>query len=120
MPVPVALWLGGSAMHYQLQIFQTEDHCEFRTVLLDGEPWFVLADVCRALGLAAKKKGSYWDHAARLDEDERQTIPASVVHRFTSPTDGEVKHDRQGPQTLIVINESGLYSLTLRSDKHEA
>src|SRR4051812_11677797 len=65
MPVPVALWLGGSAMHYQLRVFETEDHREFRTVSIDGEPWFVLADVGRALNYA-DKKGYYGHHVDRL------------------------------------------------------
>ncbi len=38
-------------MQYELQIFETEDRGEFRTVNIDGEPWFVFADVCRALAL---------------------------------------------------------------------
>src|SRR3954468_1823681 len=118
MPVPVALWLGGSVMHYQLQVFETEGHESFRTLLLDGEPWFVLADVCRALGLAAKR--SYSDYAARLDEDERQMVPRSALSGLTPMPDIGVKHPRRGGvRNLIVINESGLYSLTLRSDKPE-
>ncbi len=39
-----------------------------RTVVIDGEPWFVLADLCKVLGLAAVGRV-----AARLDEGVRQT-----------------------------------------------
>ena len=43
---------------------------EVRTVLIDGEPWFVAKDVCEVLGLK--------DHRTSvnlLDEDERHTVP---------------------------------------------
>ncbi len=65
-----------------------------------GEPWFVHLDVCRVLGL-----GNAREAAARLDEDEKD--------RATFDTPG-------GPQALRIINESGLWSLVLRSTKPEA
>ncbi len=40
----------------QLQIFQDEEQRDFRTLEIDGEPWFVFADVCRALGLRMRYK----------------------------------------------------------------
>lgn len=43
---------------------------EVRTLEVDGEPWFVLKDVCNVLGL-----GSVHKVADRLDEDERKQIP---------------------------------------------
>ncbi len=67
----------------------------------DGEPWWVLADVCRVLELKEPHRV-----AARLDDDERTL--STVI-------------DRMGRrQDTIVINESGLYSVILRSDKPEA
>jgi len=66
----------------------------------DGEPWFVLADVCRVLGIANSR-----DAAARLDDDEKA--------RATFDTPG-------GLQPFLIINESGLWSLVLRSNKTEA
>lgn len=35
----------------ELQIFNSEEFGEIRTVTIDGEPWFCLADICRALEL---------------------------------------------------------------------
>ncbi len=40
-----------------------------RVVMRDGEPWFVLADVCRVLEI-----GNSSDVARRLDEDVKQTL----------------------------------------------
>lgn len=79
------------------------DATDVRVTSRDGEPWFVLADVCRVLGI-----GNTSDAARRLDDDEKHTldnvegIAASQVQSFT------------------IINESGLYSLVLTSRKPEA
>ncbi len=71
-----------------------------RAMLLDGEPWFVLADVCAVLGIQNSGNAS-----ARLDEDEKG------VQSMDTPG---------GKQNLTVINESGLYSVILSSNKPEA
>lgn len=71
-----------------------------RTFLMNGEPWWVLADVCRVLNLTTPAKV-----AERLDEDEKGM---SLIH-----TPG-------GNQNMTIISESGLYKVILRSDKPEA
>ena len=73
------------------------DNLEIRTIEKDGEPWWVLSDVCKVLELSNPSKV-----AQRLDEDERSNFELG----------------RQG--TAIIINESGLYSVILRSDKPQA
>lgn len=35
-----------------IKIFENEDFGEIRTVMIDGEPWFVGRDVAKALGYA--------------------------------------------------------------------
>lgn len=92
-------------MQYALRVFEAEDHFEFRTIDRDGAPWFVLADVCRCLDI---KNPS--DAASRLDADEKMTLAL---------TEGQ-SGVRGGPRSMTIINESGLYSVTLRSDKAEA
>ena len=79
-----------------LQIF-TYNGNKVRTVQKDGEPWWVLKDVCEILGLGSPHKVF-----ERLDEDEKG--------RNLIPTLG-------GGQEMTVINESGLYNVILRSDK---
>ena len=74
---------------------------EVRTVELNGEPWFVLKDVCAVLGISNHKMT-----AQRLDADE-------VI--LTDLTDSMGRQ-----QETTVINESGLYNVILRSDKPEA
>lgn len=83
----------------ELQVFNYQSN-EVRTILVNGEPWFCLADVCRVLGIANHK-----NVFARLDDDEKG------VHEMDTPG---------GKQKMSIINESGLYSVILRSDKPEA
>lgn len=85
----------------KLAVFSNPDFGEVRTLEIDGEPWFVLADVCMALELSSPHKV-----ADRLEEDERNQIPL---------TDSIGRQ-----QNTTVVNESGLYSVILRSDKPQA
>lgn len=87
-------------MQQNLQVFETEDHVQFRTIMRDNEPWFVLADVCRALDIT-----NAGNAAARLDDDEKG------IHTVDTPS---------GAQRMIIINESALYSLILTSRKEGA
>lgn len=73
------------------------ENSEIRTIEKNGEPWWVLADVCKALEISNPSKV-----AQRIDEDERSNF----------------KLGRQGE--AVVINESGLYAVILRSDKPQA
>ena len=83
-----------------IQIFNYNS-VEVRTIQNDGEPWFVLRDVCNVLGLGTPARV-----AERLDPDE-----VSQTHITDSM-------GRQ--QEMTIINESGLYNVILRSDKPEA
>lgn len=83
-----------------IQIFNYQSN-EVRTVEMNGEPWFVLKDVCTVLGLTTPARV-----AERLDGDE-----VSQTHLT----------DSMGrKQETTVVNESGLYHVILRSDKPEA
>jgi prophage antirepressor-like protein len=73
---------------------------EVRTLTIDGQPWFVAKDVCQAIGIK-----NHNDAMRRIDDDEQR---GSEV---TTPG---------GMQTLIFINESGLYHLLLTSTRPEA
>lgn len=83
-----------------IQIFTYQSN-EVRTVEMNGEPWFVLKDVCEILEISNPRMT-----AQRLDADE------------VSQTDVIDSMGRQ--QETTVINESGLYNVILRSDKPEA
>lgn len=87
----------------ELQIFNNNQFGQVRAIMKDGEPWFVAADVCKALGLEQVSRAM-----DRLDEDERGLL--KVTHP-QSPTK---------TQEVNGVNESGLYHLVLCSTKPEA
>lgn len=82
-----------------IQIFNYNSN-EVRTVQRDGEPWFVLKDVCDVLGMSNSRMV-----ADRLDPDEKGVSQIDTLG---------------GKQEMAVINESGLYNVIIRSDKPEA
>lgn len=84
----------------KLAVFASPEFGEVRTLELNGEPWFVLKDVCGALEMSTKHVTD------RLEEDE-----VNQIHLTDSL-------GRQ--QNTTIINESGLYSVILRSDKPQA
>lgn len=84
-----------------IQIFNNPEFGQVRTVVIDDEPWFVAADVCRALDIGNSRQA-----VTRLDDDEKNTVTLN---------DGI-----PGNPEKTVVNEPGLYSLVLGSRKPEA
>ena len=87
-------------METQLQVFNSSDFGEVRTTVRDGEPWFVAADVCKALSIS-----NHRDALGRLDEDEKGVALTDTLG---------------GKQNLTIVNEPGLYTLVLGSRKPSA
>lgn len=80
----------------QLQVFNSPEFGEVRTVVINDEPWFVGKDVADALGYGAARNAI----AAHVDEEDKLT------HRFSAS--GQHRE-------MTIINESGLYGLVLSS-----
>ena len=78
----------------ELQIFNSEEFGQVRTVEINGKPYFVANDVARALGYK------------RPADAVTAHCKGSVKHRYL--TDG-------GEQELKVIPEGDIYRLTIRS-----
>ena len=87
-------------MEQIIKIFENEKFGRIRTITKDGEPWFVIADVCRALEIRNSRMV-----AGRLDRDELMSVKL---------TSGGQRRE------MTVINESGLYAVIIRSDKPQA
>ena len=85
----------------EIQVFNSQQFGQMRSIMKDNEPWFVAADVCSALEIINHK-----DALTRLDEDEKSGVA------LTDP------HGRE--QITNCVNEPGLYSLVLGSRKPEA
>jgi anti-repressor protein len=82
-----------------LRVFNFEEK-RVRVVTKDGEPWWVLKDVCDVLDI-----GNSRDVAARLDDDEKGV---GIIDTLG------------GEQETTVVSESGLYNVILLSRKPEA
>ena len=81
-----------------LQVFTNESFGSVRTVMMDGEPWFVAKDVCECLEII-----NTTDAMKRLDDDEKARFNLGLPGGDTN-----------------TVNEYGLYSLALGSRKPEA
>jgi prophage antirepressor-like protein len=88
-------------MDNKIIAFTNPEFGEVRTLNIENEPWFVAADVCKALDIINSR-----DAVARLDDDEKNTVVL---------TDGI-----PGNPNKTVVNEPGLYTLVLGSRKPEA
>lgn len=82
------------------RIFTFAQGLDLRVIDKDGESWFVAKDVCDSLDLRDVSNA-----VKGLDDDEKGTHTVRTLG---------------GNQQLMVINESGLYSLILKSRKPEA
>lgn len=87
----------------QVSLYDFKGH-QVRVVEIDGNPWFVAIDVCRALGLANLQRG-VGQYMGRIAADERKTFTLDVI---------------KGNPNVNAVAESGLYKLVLRSDKATA
>lgn len=83
----------------EIQVFNSPDFGDIRTLTIEGEPWFVGKDVAVALGYANASKAV----SAHVDDEDKKI---------------EVMPYSQNGNTvgkLTIINESGLYCLILSS-----
>ncbi|QWY84314.1 antirepressor [Gordonia phage Jalammah] len=87
-------------MNADLLPFNYEGHT-VRTVVINGEPWFVLADLCKVLDIV-----NVGNVADRLDELN--------IRR------ADVENSRGQMRLTMIVNEAGMYEVVIRSDKPEA
>lgn len=78
------------------------DSVNVRVVYLNGDPWFVGADVCAALEIS-----NVTDAVSVLDSDEVMTLALTEGH----------SGKRGGARSWNVVSESGFYKLIARSRK---
>lgn len=83
-----------------LQLFEFHRHA-VRVVVIDGQPWFVLADLCRVLGLSNPSMV-----ADRLDPGDLSRT--------------EVTDSLSRKQQSTIVTEAGMYEVVIRSEKPDA
>ena len=81
------------------QVFNFGDY-QVRTVIKEGEPWFVAKDVADILDYSEASAMT-----RHLDDEDKESVKLPI---------------RGQEQELILVNESGLYSAILKSRKPEA
>ncbi|WP_416832995.1 MAG: Bro-N domain-containing protein [Erythrobacter sp.] len=88
-----------------------------RTIELDGEPWFHAKDICNILGSYVNSAGrsNPTMACACLDPDQKITLSRRTHNRIEGLAEFI---GRTG--SAIAVSESGLYKLTMRSDKQQA
>lgn len=84
-----------------LQIFDSPDFGQIRTIQQNGEPWFVGKDVAKILGYERA------DNAIRNHVDDEDKL----MHQISASGQN---------REMYIINESGLYSLILSSKMPKA
>jgi prophage antirepressor-like protein len=89
----------------ELTIFRFEEGREVRTVMIDGNPWWVAKDAGDILGIQNVRQ-----NLQEFPENEK----ADVSITYGSSNSAEQK------RTVLVINEPGLYRLIFQSRKPEA
>lgn len=84
-------------MSKQIQVFKNDQFGQIRTLMKDGEPWFIGKDVAGVLGYSNTRDAL----ERHVDDSDKNTV--------VNP-DG-----KRGNPNMTIINESGLYSLILSS-----
>jgi prophage antirepressor-like protein len=87
---------------YHVKLFFYEGR-DFRTIVIDGNPWWMLVDVCRIIGIRSPTKA-----LRGLDSDEFSTL---TINGNDSDIFKQNRH---------IVNESGLYTLIMKSNKPDA
>jgi len=85
-------------MSNEIKVFENEEFGSVRTIMIDGEPWFIGKDIAKCLGYA-KPENAIANHVD--SEDKTSTLIQGTGSNYKSKA--------------VIINESGLYSLILSS-----
>lgn len=89
----------------EIKIFENPDFGEIRTIIINGEPWFVSKDISEKLGYTRTS-----NMTKLVDDEDKRNISSS---------DLEQQGYRQN-YTIGIINESGLYAAIFGSKQDNA
>ena len=95
-----------------VKVFENIEFGKIRTLVINNEPWFVSKDIAEILGYANTRQAIQ----VNVDEDDVSIIQMSDLEEGLS----DRLPDHMKGSRISIINESGLYSLILRSEKPEA
>lgn len=89
----------------KIEVFKNEEFGEIRTVIINGEPWFVGKDIAVKLGYSDPKDAI----RKHVDIEDKQLIQKGQIATLEIPNRG-----------MNIINESGLYALIFSSKLESA
>lgn len=95
-----------------VKVFENLEFGKIRAMVINEEPWFVGKDVAEILGYANTRQAIQ----VNVDEYDSMLIQLSDLQEGLS----DRLPDYMKGSKITIINESGLYSLILRSEKPEA
>ena len=86
-------------MSNEIQVFEKAEFGTVRTTMIDNDPYFCLADVCRALELT---------DISNVTTQIKEEFEGSVLNKYPFETPG-------GQQNLVIVTEQQLYYVLMRS-----
>ena len=103
-------------MENGLQVFTNEQFGQIRVIDQNGEPWFAGADIAKALGYGNTKDAI----AVHVEDEDKRLVLRSEIATLENHIPKEVfpvefVNGNIPNRGLVFINESGVYSLILRS-----
>lgn len=110
-----------------LQLFDDAEFGQIRWKIIDGDPWFVVADLCRILDIQNPSDVV----AKQLDDDEKRKIPeigvtvdpkynSASLHETENGVTVDPRYNSAFHHEINVVNEFGLYRLITLSRKPAA
>lgn len=97
-----------------LQTFTNEEFGAVRSLMIEDMPWFVGRDVATALGYAKPQNAV----SVHVDSEDRQILQKPQIGAFNAPSllqKSQIGTFNVPSRGLMIVNESGLYSLILSS-----
>jgi len=87
-----------------------------RTIELEGEPWFVARDICKALDINVDRNTGKISTTYALRNLRSDEVSVYPIHTYEQ---GPVQ-SRHRTLKMKMVSESGMYKIIMRSDKPEA
>lgn len=90
-----------------IEIFENSEFGEIKTIAINGEPWFVGKEIASILGYSNTNDAVI----KHVDEDDKQVVQLSDIQDPRETLPPHMKGSK-----VVIINESGLYSLIMGSE----
>ena len=97
-------------MEHKITVFSNSEFGQIRTLMIDGEPWFVAKDISEKLGYNKTN-----NMRKLLDADDVRLIDPQSLEITSLLQNGACLEPNKYIHTLLIVNESGLYTAIINS-----